>query len=222
MNYSKRSKIYSKIESDLKLINKFPKIVGVTGVDNAGKTEFTKGLHAYLKSNGHSSTLLHLDDFHNEKKVRYQLDDKVESYIKCAFDLDKIEKNILLPLKMNGSVNTTLNLLDLDSDTFINNKTFEIRPNSIVLFEGVMLFRPPLDQYIDYRVFIDISFSQMVPRALRRDGGSVEEVSKVYQDKRIPIQKKYFEIFKPKQRSDLVVLNDNYFNPEIEYFSFSD
>jgi uridine kinase len=51
--------------------------------------------------------------------------------------------------------------LDLDADTYTNRVTFEIKDNTVFILEGVLLFRPPIDGLIDYRIFLDVSFDDV-------------------------------------------------------------
>lgn len=211
-----RNKIFEQIKKDLHKITKYPKMIGITGVDNAGKTEFASALHQFLNASSVKTALINLDDFHNPKKIRYQLSNPVESYTKHAFNLNLLANELLAPLKRDGQLDYKNTLLDLDTDDFTKEKHFKVTPNSVVILEGVLLFRPPIDQYIDYRIFIDIDFEQMVPRAVKRDGGDIEEVTKVYKNKRIPIQEQFFREFRPKDQSDIVVNNNDFLNPMID------
>jgi hypothetical protein len=57
----------------------------------------------------------------------------------------------------------------LDADTYTNRVTFEIKDNTVIILEGVLLFRPPIDGLIDYRIFLDVSFDEVIRRAQERD-----------------------------------------------------
>lgn len=83
--------------------------------------------------------------------------------------------------------------------------------------EGVLLFRDPLNQYIDYRIYIHIDFDEVLRRAEIRDVPKygVEFLQK-YEDKYIPIQKMYLEKYDPLHKSDVVIDNKNYFYPHID------
>mgnify|MGYP001587526483 CR=1 FL=1 len=75
--------------------------------------------------------------------------------------------------------------------------------------------RPPVDQYLDLRVFLDLDFSRMAERALLRDGGAKAEVERTYREKRIPVQKAFFREFRPRERSNFVINNNDFAKPAI-------
>ena len=113
--------------------------------------------------------------------------------------------------------NLQLDLLDLDRDTYTNRQTFRSSGETIILVEGVMLYRPPVDPFFDYRVFMDISFDQVLKRAKERDVPKYgPEIIEKYMKKYIPAQKMYMEKFSPKQRANLVINNDDYNRPSIQ------
>jgi len=208
--------IYYKTEE--KIVRKLPMkrgICGISGVDTAGKTIFTKQFYKFLKCKGHNCKVVHLDDFHNPKEIRSQLNDPVESYLKYAFDLNKVLDEILIPIKKGNDVSKELKLLCLETDKYEINKNIKLTPNDLILLEGVLLFREPLNNYFDYRIYIDINYDYMVERAHKRGEGSITELEKSYHNKRIPIQKKYILENSPKKQSDIIINNNDFNNPTL-------
>lgn len=198
------------------IFTKKHKVIGVNGVDTSGKTEFSKGLNSYLISKGYKTQLLHLDAFHNPSTIRSQGKDPIDAYINNAFNLQILEKEILQPLKVEGCLYKELMLLDLDTDQYTNKAIFNVDNDTIVILEGVLLYRDTIDQYFDCRIFLDIGFDEVLKRAEIRDVPKygIEFLDK-YRTKYIPIQKWYIENHKPKAKSDFVIDNTNYFSPKI-------
>ncbi len=215
---SKINGIYREIAAQIlnrKKKNK-PLIVGINGVDTSGKSTFTKELARYLFKIGFKSHTISIDDFHNPSKIRNKERDPVISYLNNAFDITKIENEIMKPLLSQGKLDKELSLLDLKTDKFINHKRYTIDEDTMVLFEGVLLYREPLNQYFDLRIFIDISFDEVLKRAAKRDLGLLgEAVIQKYKNKYIPIQKLYMEKYNPKALSDIIIDNNDYLNPRI-------
>lgn len=205
--------IYQRIQRDLCAYEK-PVVLGINGVDTSGKTTFAVHLAAYLKRRGLDVQLIHLDDFHQPKRVR-NVEDTPEGYLRNAFDLYRLED--LLSVLKTEQRNLQLDLLDLDRDTYTNRQTFRSSGETIILVEGVMLYRPPVDPFFDYRVFMDISLDQVLKRAKERDVPKYgPEIIEKYMKKYIPAQKMYMEKFSPKQRANLVINNDDYNRPSIQ------
>ena len=193
------------------------RIIGINGIDASGKTFFAASLCEYLDGFGCKTVVINLDDFLNEKKVRYKDGDTAAGYIKNAFNLEFLEREILKPLSDNGRLNKKLSLLNLSTDKYENMKEFKIDNDAIVLIEGVLLFREPVDKYLDMRIYLDISHDEMMRRVVERDVplfGS--EVEKRYRDKYIPVQEIYLKEYDPVNSSDLVIDNNDYENPFIK------
>lgn len=215
---SKINEIYKEIAGQIlnrKQKNK-PMIVGINGVDTSGKSTFTKEIARYLFKTGFKSHTISIDDFHNPSKIRNKEKNPVISYLNNAFDITKIENEIMKPLVTENKLDKELSLLHLETDEFINHKRYIIDEDTIVLFEGVLLYREPLNQYFDLRIFIDISFDEVLKRAAKRDLNLLGEcVIEKYNNKYIPIQKLYMEKYNPKVLSDIIIDNNDYLNPKI-------
>lgn len=202
--------IFSKIEKGIKNLKK-PLIIGINGVDTSGKSAFSGGLQKYLNYRGFNTLMIHVDDFHNPQSVRSS-DNTPEGYIAKAFDTEKLAE-LLCEIK-SGPVDKQIDLLDLDTDTYSNKKQFKVKNDTIVIVEGVLLYRPPLDEYFDYRIFLDISFDEALRRARVRDVPKYgEEFLQKYIDRYIPAQKIYLHEYTPKERSNLVVDNNDFNKP---------
>lgn len=209
-----RTEIFLRVESRIHLPGK--RLVGINGVDLSGKTIFAQDLERYLVSRGYKTALIHLDDFHNPREIRHRGKDPVQGYLDNAFNLELLEKEILSPLSEQGSLDKELALLDLDTDDFTCRKRFKIAPDAIVILEGVLLYREPLEGYFDVRVFLDIPFSEVLVRARKRDVPRFgKEFLERYRSKYIPLEKRYLEEHKPKERSDLVIDNTDFTRPVI-------
>ena len=209
--------IFSRIEKDLVGLRKnAPFIVGINGIDNSGKTTFAVNLDIYLRKRGYMTQLIHMDDFHNPKEIRMQGNSEIDAYINNAFNLNLLRDEILYPAREFKRVDKHLKLLDLDSDTFTKIKKYHIDNDTIVIVEGVLLYRKPIDEFFDYRIFLKIEFDECLNRARRRDVPRYgESFLDKYHRKYIPIQKWYIETSNPLKLSNLVIDNNEFIRPRI-------
>jgi phosphoglycolate phosphatase len=203
--------VFSKIQSDIGTLKR-PVIVGVNGVDTSGKTEFSIGLQKYLNTKGYSTQLIHSDDFHNLKSLRMK-DSSPEGYIANAFNLTSLF-DLISEIK-SKSVDKQVDLLDLATDTYTNRKHYKTNDETIVIVEGVLLYRPPIDGLIDYKVFLDISFDEVIRRATLRDVPKYgKDFLQKYIERYIPAQKIYLKQFLPKKKCQLIIDNNDYNKPK--------
>ena len=190
-----------------------PFIVGVNGIDGAGKTMFAGALETYLKSKGFPTQLIHIDDFHNPKAIRYAGPDEADNYYDKSFNLDLIIDKFLNPIYRDKSLSLKLKTLDLQTDDYTNERTYNIKPETIVIFEGVFLFRRDLAPYIDLKVFLNILFFESKKRAVVRDPQAYVEK---YDVKYLPAQQKYLTLYPPDQIADIFIDNSNWEYPRLK------
>jgi HAD superfamily hydrolase (TIGR01549 family) len=185
-------------------------VIGINGIDGAGKTEFAKALETYFKTNGHQTQLIHLDDFHNPKAIRYSGKDQEDNYYNKSFNLSLIIEKLLSPIKEKKPLSLSLKALNPDTDKYEVDRVYSIDRDTIVIFEGVFLFRRELSSYIDYKVFLDIPPEESKRRATIRDP---EAIVKKYDEKYLPAQVKYMRKYPPTKVVDMVIDNTNWEYP---------
>jgi phosphoglycolate phosphatase len=216
-----KTRIFQKIKEELqnsKAHGLRPCIAGINGVDASGKTSFTQELNEFLLDSGLKTLCIYLDDFHNEAEKRMSRNDEIHAYIKTAFNLELLERAILKPLYDESYVSAELTLLDLDKNDYTVTKNFQASADTIILLEGSLLFREPVDKYLGYRIFLDVSFDEVKRRAEIRDVPRFGAgIIKKYEKKYIPIQEQYISEKKPKEKADMVIKNDDFENPEIVF-----
>ena len=194
-----------------------PSIVGINGVDTAGKTCFAKEFASFLRAQGYDVVCVHLDDFHNPSARRKEGANEREAYINHAFDLDKLDRSVLAPFRETGTLDTELTLLDLVSDDFSVKRAYVANEKTMMLVEGTLLFREPVDARLDYRIFLHVPFSEVLRRAEARDVPlHGEGIIDIYRRKYIPIQEWYLETSKPEARADVVIDNTDFGFPRVE------
>jgi phosphoglycolate phosphatase-like HAD superfamily hydrolase/uridine kinase len=189
-------------------------VVGINGIDLSGKTEFTNALADYLTVNKFKVMVIHLDDFHHPRAYRNSGPDPVENYWTRNFNYELLIRDLFIPIREKQEYSIKMTLLDLQSDKYEVQQQFSFDRDTIVLFEGVFLFREELADYLDYKLFIDIPFAESRRRADIRDVPIYGTgMLKRYEEKYWPAQRKYLDQYPPAQIADLVIDNTNWEYP---------
>lgn len=198
------------------LIMKGKRILGINGVDTSGETMFTTNYSRYLEAMGYDNVIVHIDDFHNPVKIRTGGENQIITYYKNAFNYNQIIHEIMKPLQINGCVSKNVLCLNLDTDKYENDIQFEINERTIVLIEGVLLFREPMLEYLEGKIFLHIDFEKVMERARVRDVPKYgQEFLQKYTNKYIPVQKLYLSEHTPEEKSDIIINNQDYARPII-------
>jgi uridine kinase len=75
-----------------------------------------------------------------------------------------------------------------------------------------------LDAYWDLRIYVDISFDEVLRRGIVRDQqwmGSAAAAEHRYRTKYIPGERLYVDQVRPRERAQIVVNNENPANPSL-------
>ncbi len=217
--FDRRLPIFEKILQEINIRKPDDRafVIGITGIDVSGKTKFAESLEKFLISRRYKTQVVNLDDFHNPQQIRYSGENQAENYYNRSFNIESIVNNLLIPLRQKDGFCVKLTLLDLHSDRYEVEREFYFSRNTIVVFEGVFLFRNELSSYIDYKVFLEIPFEESKGRAKLRDlpiyGQGILER---YDEKYLPAQKKYLNEFPPLETADMIINNCSWEYPIVK------
>lgn len=193
--------------------------VGIDGVSASGKTQFADSLVEPLEALGRHVIRASIDGFHHPTDIRYrQGENSVSGYVEDSFNKAAVVDQLLHPLGPTGELGYVDSLFDFVSNEQTQAGLKIAHPDTILIFEGVMLFCDQLADHFDYRVFIDASFDTIVERAMTRDierlGGG-ENLLRKYRNRYIPGQQRYMDVHEPKNAAHLVINNEDYHAPVI-------
>lgn len=201
-----------------------PLRVGIDGIDAAGKTSLADELAAVLRSQGRAVIRATLDGFHNPRAVRYARGPlSPEGYFWNSFNYPLLRQALLDPLGPGGSRAYRTAAYDHRADHPLDLPEQTAPRESVLLFDGVFLFRPELAACFDLKIFLEISFEESLRRALSRDlpvFGSREVIEERYRLRYIPGQQLYFSLCNPRRAAHWVVGNEDVDNPTLRTQSF--
>jgi uridine kinase len=184
--------------------------VAIDGPDAAGKTTIADQLARELERLGRSVIRASLDGFHNPRHVRYRRGAlSPDGYYLDSFDLSAVRINLLEPLGPGGSLRFRTAVFDHRTDHPIDTPFQRAAPDAVLLFDGIFLMRPELDDGWDYRIFVDVSPETSLRRGLSRDRSWMgPESSQRYRQRYLPAQAIYVREVNPAAKADARVMND--------------
>tara|TARA_B100000886_G_scaffold338809_1_gene302513 strand:- start:976 stop:1584 length:609 start_codon:yes stop_codon:yes gene_type:complete len=181
-------------------------IFGISGGSGSGKSHIVK----YIKEKFSKSKLSFINQDNYYKKREKQIKDEKGKY---NFDLPSSFKNQELIDDMISLKNgISIKRIQYNfNNSGIQPKILITHPKSIIILEGLFIFsNKKICNFIDYKIFIDVSTDTMLKRRIKRDseqrGYDKLDVEYKFKTHVLPSYKKY--ILPQKNKSDLVINND--------------
>ena len=191
-----------------------PTRVAIDGVDAAGKTTLADALVAPIEELGRPVIRATVDGFHRPREERYRRgSDSPEGYYHDSFDYDSARGELLEQLGPGGSLRYRTATFAFPTDQFVYERLQTAQPDAILLFDGIFLMRPELNDLWDFRIFLEIGFEESLERAVRRNAegmDSEEALRERYEKRYIPGQRLYLDSVKPREIADVVVEGEGY------------
>ncbi len=196
-----------------------PTRVAIDGVDAAGKTTIANELVNLIETRGRQVIRASIDRFHRSRAERYQHGaDSPEGYYLDSFNHAAIRAELLEPLGPGGNRHYRRAVFDFRSDAPAQESTNVASADAILLFDGVFLLRPELNDCWDYRVFVQVDFEIAVPRAIQRDlshGALAGDIDARYWKRYVPGQRIYLQTARPQEQADVIIENNDPDNPRL-------
>jgi uridine kinase len=178
-----------------------PKLVGIDGVDAAGKSCFSRELVAVLAERGETGVVqVSADDFLNPPSVRYAKGrDSAAGFYRDSFNLDRIIDSVLSPHAKS-------------------------RGGTLLVFDGVFLGRPELRTFWDFHLYLHCDFAESIRRGVSRDLAkglsgagltSRDELATLYRNRYVEGQILYLSECSPILNASAVVDNTDLANPKV-------
>jgi uridine kinase len=179
-------------------------IVGISGIDCAGKSTLARALEEDLRAAGEDAVLIGGDDFNRPRSDRSIYPADEPDY---GFDYSELIRYVLEPARAGERVEERLRVKDWERDAW-DERDFVVEPGAMLLLEGVFLFTRELVPLLDLKVWLEIDFDAALERALVRDAdamGGPDGVRDRYTARYFPGQRRHLERDRPREAADLVL-----------------
>jgi len=184
-----------------------PVLVGIDGSDGSGKSYFAEELKDELMMVGIKSVIFSIDNFHNEKSIRYKKGNASPlGFYEDSYNLSSLVSELLEPIR-DGEHSVKSGIFDCEFDRPLVKNT-DISSVHVVLFEGLFLHRDELKDYWDLSVYLKTDFSVSVSRGNARFGLNPDPEHKS-NARYVNGNRIYQERCHPLSRSGIVIDNNN-------------
>jgi len=186
-------------------------LVGVSGIDGCGKGFLAAQLKAHLTLHGVIPATLNVDGWLNLPEKRFNQSAPATNFYEHAIRLEQFFSQLVLPLRDRRSIHL---VADFVEETAVNYRqhNYDYEDVSVVLVEGIFLFKPQYRKYFDLAIWIDCSFPTALARAIERaqEGLAPANTIAAYDTIYFPAQRIHLAQDKPRENADLIFENDSY------------
>ena len=167
-------------------------VVGINGVDCSGKTTFAKSVSKYFTHHKIDNHRLDIDNFNNPTIES----ETYKAFVSGSWDEEDLNKYYELIINYSDAIRAV---------------SESKKKYSLVILEGIFIYKPQLVDLFDLKIYLDIDISLgrkrfAKRRSLKRDKRPFNIYDEIWMLSHI----KYESEVHPKQISDLVIAyNDN-------------
>lgn len=186
-------------------------LVGISGIDGSGKGFLASQLEAHLALHAVTAAILNVDGWLNLPEKRLDRTAPAENFYENAIRFDDFFAQLVMPLKDRGSVHLVADFTEETASSY-RKHTYEFKDVSVVLVEGIFLFKPQYRKHFDLTIWIECSFATALVRAIARaqEGLSPANTIAAYETFYFPAQRIHLAQDKPRENADLIFENDGY------------
>lgn len=184
-----------------------PVLVGVDGVDGAGKTVLADELAAVLRAGGRTVVRASVDGFHRPRAERYARGrSSPEGFYLDSYDYDVLRRELLEPFAAGGSRRYRTAVRDVTTDRALDRAAATAPDDAALVVDGIFLHRPELAPWWDLSVFLSVPFAVTYARMAVRDGCPADPGDPA-NTRYLEGQRLYLRSVDPARRATVVVDN---------------
>ncbi|MFF3246589.1 uridine kinase [Streptomyces sp. NPDC002870] len=192
-------------------------LVGIDGFTAAGKTSLGHELAELITAVGRPVLRATLDDFKNPWKDRHLYDrESGEGYYRNAYDYDAAKRLLLDPCRSPAASSAVLCSIDPLTQQDHSSDATPLASDAVLIVDGVFAFRPEINAYWDFRIWLHVDAELSVRRGADRDqdwAGS--EAESIHRNRYLVAERIYLEEVDPLPKMDVVIDNSTFANPHV-------
>jgi uridine kinase len=178
-------------------------IVGIDGVDGAGKTRLADDWESFLREHCPVARVS-IDGFHQLRAQRYRRGrTSPEGFWLDSYDYEAFRREVIDPFR-RGHGTYLPRHHDVETDEILYTPRLPVPRGCILLVDGIFLHRPELEGVWDHTVFLDVPFEESARRMAVRDGSPADPEA-AENTRYVDGQRRYLAQCRPDERASVLV-----------------
>ena len=160
-----------------------------------------------------------MDGFHRPGARRYkQGRHSALGYYEDAYDFASLARRVLIPLGPGGDYRYTRAVIDLASDTPVDEPAVQLQQSAVLIVDGTFLQKPEIADLWDTTIFVHTSLDVARRRGVTRDAealGGTEKADTAFTVRYHAASQMYLDEARPAKHASLVFDNDDLDHPSV-------
>jgi uridine kinase len=185
-------------------------LVGISGIDAAGKGFVTARIAELLEKHGLKLAVINADGWLNLPHIRFHSQDPAKHFYENAIRFDEMFERVILPLRSTRNVNVESDFTE-ETETTFRKHQYVFHKIDILLLEGIFLLKPAYRRHFDFTIWVDCSFETALERAINRcqEGLPPVQTINAFETIYFPAQRIHLARDNPRDAADIVLKNDS-------------
>lgn len=202
-----------------------PLLVAIDGIDGSGKSTFADELAKAAGEKEICAVRSTIDSFHNKRSIRHARGATSPlGFYADSHNLDALRRELLDPFKAGTGSPYRVGVFDEPTDAAVDAPVATVRPDDVLLFDGIFVQRPELAAYWDLVIFLDAQHRVELDRlALVLDGLPQDPIEAVSHslvwatriDRYASGMRYYLDLVDPIASAHVVIDNNAITSPQI-------
>jgi uridine kinase len=194
-----------------------PVRVAIDGCSAAGKSTLADELARLVGRSGRAVIRVEMDYFKRAAELRTAYPPgSPESYYLDSWDTAAMREQLLVPLGPGGDRRYRIAVMHQGGRLALELPVQVASADAVLLADCAFLQRPELYDLWDLRVYVDISFGEVLRRGTERDRAWMDSAAAAahrYRTRYIPGERLYVDQVYPSDRADVVLHNEDPAHP---------
>jgi uridine kinase len=184
-------------------------LVGISGIDAAGKGFVIARVAQSLQNRGIKLAVINVDGWLTLPHVRFHQQDPARHFYENAIRLDEMFERVILPLRATRTVSVESDFAEETATTFRKHR-YAFRNIDVILLEGIFLFKRMYRDHFELKVWIDCSFKCALERAIKRsqEGLPPAHTIQAFETIYFPAQRIHLARDNPRDAADIILANE--------------
>jgi uridine kinase len=184
-------------------------LVGISGIDAAGKGFVAARIAQSLEKHGIRPAVINVDGWLNLPHIRFHPRNPAEHFYEHAIRFEEMFERVVLPLRDTRHIDAQSDFAEETAIEFRKHR-YQFHNIDVVVIEGIFLFKLAYRHHFDLTIWVDCSFAVALQRAIARgqEKLSPRDTERAFETIYFAAQRLHLDRDDPRGAAEFILTND--------------